>query len=65
MCTPTGLGGLFAQAKLEEITIDPIEIVTRFTSFDDYWEPLLSGQGSAPSYLVSRDQQTQTKFATG
>jgi SAM-dependent methyltransferase len=59
MCTPEGLRSLFEKAKLEDSTLHALEIVTRFTSFDDYWEPLLTGQGSAPNYLATRDQRTQ------
>jgi len=59
MCTPEGLRSLFEKAKLEDSTLHALEIVTRFTSFDDYWEPLLNGQGSAPNYLATRDQRTQ------
>jgi SAM-dependent methyltransferase len=60
MCTQEGLRSLFEQVKLEGLTSHALDVVTRFTSFDDYWEPLLTGQGSAPNYLASRDQQTQT-----
>jgi SAM-dependent methyltransferase len=60
MCTPEGLRSLFEQAKLEGLTSHALDVTTRFTSFDDYWEPLLTGQGSAPGYLAARDQQTQT-----
>jgi SAM-dependent methyltransferase len=59
MCTQEGLRSLFEQAKLEDSTLRALEVVTRFTSFDDYWEPLLTGQGSAPNYLATRDQRTQ------
>jgi len=59
MCTPEGLRSLFEQAKLEDLSVHALEVITRFTSFDDYWEPLLTGQGSAPNYLATRDQQTQ------
>jgi len=59
MCTPEGLRNLFEQAKLENLAPHALDVVTRFTSFDDYWKPLLTGQGSAPNYLASRDQQTQ------
>jgi SAM-dependent methyltransferase len=59
MCTQDGLRSLFAQAKLEDVSLYALEIVTRFTSFDDYWEPFRTGQGSAPNYLASRDQQIQ------
>jgi SAM-dependent methyltransferase len=60
MCTPEGLRSLFQQAKLEGLTSHALDVVTRFTSFDDYWQPLLTGQGSAPGYLAGRDQQIQT-----
>jgi SAM-dependent methyltransferase len=60
MCTPEGLHSLFEQAKLEGLTSHALDVTTRFTSFDDYWEPLLTRQGSAPGYLAARDQQTQT-----
>jgi SAM-dependent methyltransferase len=62
MCTPAGLRALFARTKVEDVTTHALDIVTRFTSFDDYWEPLLSGQGSAPNYLATRDPQIQTKI---
>jgi len=60
MCTQEGLRHLFEQAKLEDFASHALEVVTRFTSFDDYWEPLLTGQGSAPGYLATRDPQIQT-----
>ncbi|MFZ2083454.1 MAG: hypothetical protein WAU92_03110, partial [Candidatus Sulfotelmatobacter sp.] len=41
----------------EEVKLSVLQIVTRFASFDEYWAPLLSGQGSAPNYLASRDAQ--------
>jgi SAM-dependent methyltransferase len=59
MCTPEGLRSLFEQAKLEALTSHALNVVTRFASFDDYWQPLLTGQGSAPGYLASRNQQIQ------
>ncbi len=60
MCTPEGLRSLFAQAGLEDITLNALNVVTRFSSFDDYWVPLQTGQGSAPNYLATLDKQTQT-----
>ena len=62
MCTEAGLRALFAQTELEDVSTQGLDIVTRFTSFDDYWEPLFSGQGSAPNYLATRDPQTQTRI---
>ena len=60
MCTQEGLRSLFDQAELEEIDARPLDVVTRFSDFDDYWEPLLTGQGSAPNYLATRDEQVRT-----
>jgi SAM-dependent methyltransferase len=57
MCTQEGLRSLFEQAKLEDSAVHALDVVTRFTDFDDYWEPLLTGQGSAPNYLTTRDEQ--------
>jgi SAM-dependent methyltransferase len=59
ICTQNGLTDLFERARLNDITTHPLDIVTGFASFDDYWEPLLSGQGSAPNYLATRPQPTQ------
>jgi SAM-dependent methyltransferase len=60
MCTQEGLCSLFEQAKLEEIDVRALDVMTRFSGFDDYWEPLLTGQGSAPNYLLTRDEQIRT-----
>ena len=57
MCTQEGLRSLFEQAELEDSAVHALDVVTRFTDFDDYWEPLLTGQGSAPNYLATRDEQ--------
>mgnify|MGYP001235210465 CR=1 FL=1 len=62
MCTETGMRKLFAEANLQEVQTRPLDIVTRFTSFDDFWQPLLTGQGSAPNYLASRDPQMQARI---
>jgi SAM-dependent methyltransferase len=59
ICTEERLRNIFEQAKLEELNLTALDVVTRFTSFDDYWEPLLTGQGSAPNYLAARDKQTK------
>jgi hypothetical protein len=59
MCTPESLRGLFEQSKLEDLSVGALKIVTCFTNFDDYWNPLLTGQGSAPNYLATRDKKVQ------
>jgi SAM-dependent methyltransferase len=59
ICTEEGLRSIFEQAKLEELSLTALDVVTRFTSFDDYWEPLLTGQGSAPNYLATQEKKIQ------
>ncbi|MGB8582477.1 MAG: class I SAM-dependent methyltransferase [Candidatus Sulfotelmatobacter sp.] len=60
MCTPEGLRTLFEQTGLQHSTVHALDVVTRFMNFDDYWQPLLTGQGSAPNYLATRDERTKT-----
>lgn len=59
LCTPEGLRAAFTAARLESPILKPLEIVTRFANFDDYWEPMSTGQGSAPHYLSLRDERTR------
>lgn len=59
LCNPQSLQNLFERAGLAQVEVRALNITTRFTSFDDYWEPLTTGQGSAPNYLATRDQATQ------
>ena len=59
-CTPDGLRSLFQSVGLEQLTVHDLEVVYRFGNFDDYWQPFFTGQGSAPNYLASRDDQTRS-----
>jgi SAM-dependent methyltransferase len=59
ICSPDELRMLFHNVNLENISVQALELITQFESFDDYWEPFLSGQGSAPNYLASRDHRTR------
>jgi SAM-dependent methyltransferase len=58
-CTPEGLRRFFETANLEQVAVRALDIETRFSGFDDYWEPFLTGQGSAPHYLASRSEQVR------
>jgi SAM-dependent methyltransferase len=59
LCTPDGLRAAFKAANLESSVVHPLEIVTRFANFDDYWQPMSTGQGSGPHYLSLRDDCTR------
>jgi SAM-dependent methyltransferase len=64
LCTPEGLSKLFASADLEGVEVRALQIVTRFANFDDYWEPFLCDQGSAPTYLATRSERIRQDIRT-
>ena len=53
LCRRDALTALFRDSGLGNVSCEPIEIRTAFTSFDDYWRPFLGGTGPAPSYVAS------------
>jgi len=59
LCNPGPLQQLFERAGLKDVELVALSITTRFASFDDYWQPLLTGQGSAPNYLATRNESTR------
>lgn len=59
ICKPEVLQKSFADAHLDSPELHPLDILTRFENFDDYWKPFLLGQGSAPVYLRSQPAQIQ------
>lgn len=60
ICRPEPLGALFEAAGLARIETRPIEVPTVFRDFDDYWTPFLGGQGPAPGYCMSLDDDART-----
>ncbi len=62
LCRPEALEKLFADAGLKGVEVKPIDIPTRFTSFDDYWQPFLGGQGPAPAYAMSLDEAVRARL---
>ena len=53
ICDPQQLAELFRAIDLREVEARPIDILTDFRDFDDYWAPFLSGEGPAPGYAMS------------
>jgi SAM-dependent methyltransferase len=62
LCRPEALEKLFADAGLKGVEVKPIDIPTRFTSFDDYWQPFLGGQGPAPAYAMSLGETVRARL---
>ena len=48
---------LFSGAALSAVETRPIDVPTVFRDFDDYWSPFLGGQGPAPGYAMSLDEE--------
>lgn len=62
LCRPGPLQELFASAGLQEVEVRAIDVPTHFQSFEDYWRPFLGGQGPAPGYVVSLDQERHAEL---
>lgn len=58
-CTPPALASLFQGAGLQAVTTRAIDVPTRFRDFDDYWSPFLGGQGPAPTYVGSLEEESR------
>lgn len=54
---PEPLSALFSDAGLRHVEVRAIDVPTRFRDFDDYWLPFLGGQGPAPAYVRSLDEE--------
>ncbi len=57
LCQPEPLTELFRGAGLRDVEVRAIDIPTHFKDFDDYWSPFLGGQGPAPSYAMSLNEE--------
>ena len=60
ICRPEPLRNLFAAAGLRGVEVRAIDVPTPFRDFDDYWEPFLGGQGPAPGYAASLDDERRS-----
>ena len=60
ICRPERLEALWRGAGLADVCSRPIDVPTVFRDFDDYWRPFLGGQGPAPGYAMSLDEEPRT-----
>jgi SAM-dependent methyltransferase len=61
---PGGLRGLFVAAGLERIEEDLITFRMDYANFEDYWRPLLGGQGPIGSYVAALAGDLQARLET-
>ena len=52
LCSRGALADLWLAHGLRDVDEQPLTIDMAFTSFDDYWQPFLRGQGPAGGYVV-------------
>jgi SAM-dependent methyltransferase len=55
LAEPDGLRTLWLSAGLTDVTTASLTIRMDYASFDDYWRPLLGGQGPVGAYLAGVD----------
>ena len=60
ICQPEPLAQLFRVAGLHDVTVRAIDVPTDFKDFDDYWTPFWGGQGPAPGYCMSLNEERRT-----
>jgi SAM-dependent methyltransferase len=60
ICRPEPLAALWEEVGFIDVTTRAIDVPTVFSDFDDYWNPFLGGQGPAPSYAMSLDEEHRT-----
>jgi trans-aconitate methyltransferase len=62
ICHPDRLQALWEGAGLADVTVHAIDVPTVFRDFDDYWTPFLGGQGVAPAYVMSLDEDRRRQL---
>lgn len=62
ICRRGAFGRAFTDAGLAEVTESAIEVETIFRDFDDYWRPLMGGQGPAPGYVAGLSGERRARL---
>lgn len=62
ICQTDALVAAFVGAGLREVEGAAINLPMRFADFDDYWQPFLGGQGSAPAHAMSLDDAARQRL---
>jgi hypothetical protein len=52
-CNPAALASSSSASGLANVELRTIDVPTVFRNFDDYWRPMLSGNGSIVDYVLS------------
>ena len=63
ICNSEALEALFRSSAAEQVRVVPMSVVTRFSSFEDYWHPFLGGTGPAPSLVADLAKEQRDALA--
>jgi SAM-dependent methyltransferase len=63
LALPDGLPNLFNAAGITEVQRGSLTIRMNYANFDDYWQPLLGGQGPVGTYVTSLDEDLRRRIA--
>jgi len=62
VCHPPALENLLRAVGLQRVQSRAIDVPTHFRDFSDYWQPFLGGQGPAPGYAMSLDEEHRAQL---
>jgi SAM-dependent methyltransferase len=62
LCRPQALVEAFTGAGLAGVGVEHIDVETTFIDFDDYWQPFLGGQGPAPAFAMTLDEEARGRL---
>jgi SAM-dependent methyltransferase len=57
LCNPSALRAAFEDAGLTKVDTTSLDLVAEFVDFEDFWRPFLGGQGPAPTYAMSLQEE--------
>jgi hypothetical protein len=65
LAAPGGLAKLFADAGFVDVQSDSITIRMEYGNFDDFWQPLLGGQGPVGTYVAELPSDLRARIKDG
>ena len=63
LCRSGELAALWRTSGLHEVVEQPLTVDLAFTSFEDYWQPFLGGQGPAGAYAAKLPEPARAALA--
>ena len=62
LALPNGLPDLFRGAGFADVQAGSITVRMNYANFDDYWQPMLGGQGPVGTYVASLPDDTRQRI---